>query len=372
MKFSIARDSLLKVMSHVQSVVERRSSIAILANIKLEAVDSKLKATATDNDLTSQGVIDAFVEKEGVTTVNAFKLYEIVKKIPEGTTIEASVTSDGSRMNVNAGHAKFSLACLDADAFPDTAGIVPVATFDLEGDLLKKLVTKAQFAASSDDTRQYLNGVYMHVVKDAKGVDKLRFVATDGHRLARIETALPAGAEQMPAVIIPRKTVNELRSLAETSPRLQIKVADKKIQFLTDIVTLTSKVIDGTFPDYEKVIPQDNKKEMNVPRQALMQAVDRVAVLSHEKSRSVKFALKPNMLTITANNPDQENAVEELDVHYSDDKMDVGFNARYVSDISGLVEGNDINFLFKDGNSPVLMRDPKDPGSLFVLMPMRI
>ncbi|MBI1363857.1 MAG: DNA polymerase III subunit beta [Proteobacteria bacterium] len=367
MKFSITRDVLLKNLSHTQSVVEKRSSIAILSNVRLEAKDNKLVTTATDNDIAVQGTADAFVEGAGVTTVNAHKLYEIVRKLPDGVMISAELSADGSRLSVSGGKAKFSLACLDANAFPDMTTVEDGVTFELSGDLLRRLLTKAQFAASVDDTRQYLNGVYMHVQGD-----KLRFVATDGHRLARAEYPLPEGAADMPSVIIPRKTVGELRKLAEEAKNVTLHVTDKKIQFETSEVVLTSKVIDGTFPDYERVIPYDNKLEMDVSRQSLLQAVDRVSILSHEKSKSVKFSIAPNHLTISANNPDQENAIEDLAISYDAQNMDVGFNAKYVSEIGQLMDGEDVKFYLKDGNSPVLLKDPNDMDTLFVLMPMRI
>jgi DNA polymerase-3 subunit beta len=367
MKFSITRDVLLKNLSFTQSVVEKRSSIAILSNVRLEAKNNKLITTATDNDIAVQGTADAFVENAGVTTVNAHKLYEIVRKLPDGVMISAELTTGGDRLSVSGGKAKFSLACLDANAFPDMTAVEDGYTFTVPGDLLRRLLTKAQFAASVDDTRQYLNGVYMHTQGD-----KLRFVATDGHRLARAEYPLPEGAADMPSVIIPRKTVGELRGLSEKAKTVTVHVTDKKIQFETDEVVLTSKVIDGTFPDYERVIPYDNKLEMDVSRQSLLQAVDRVSILSHEKSRSVKFSIAPNHLTISANNPDQENAVEDLSINYDAQNMDVGFNAKYVSEIGQLMDGEDVKFYLKDGNSPVLLKDPTDADTLFVLMPMRI
>lgn len=371
MKFSITREVFLKNLRHSQSVVEKRSSIAILSNVRLEARDNKLITTATDNDIAVQGVADAFVETPGATTVNAHKLFDIVSKLPEGVMVNAELTEAKDRLSVSAGKARFSLACLDAEAFPDFTGIEGQKAFTLKGTELKRLLTKAQFAASQEDTRQYLNGVYLHVAEGDNG-KTLRAVATDGHRLAQVEQALPDGADSMPGVIIPRKTVAELRKLADEAKEINITVTDKKIQFQTPEATITSKVIDGTFPDYQRVIPMDNNFEMDVPRQALLQAVDRVAVLSHEKSRSVKFSLSPNQLTISANNPDQENATEEMRVDYGDNDIDLGFNAKYVSEIGGLFEGEDMQFFLKDANSPVVLRDPKDAGSLFVLMPMRI
>ena len=371
MKFSITREVFLKNLRHTQSVVEKRSSIAILSNVRLEAKDNKLITTATDNDIAVQGLADAFVETPGATTVNAHKLFDIVNKLPEGVMVNAETQENNNRLSVYAGKARFSLACLDADAFPDFTNIEGQKAFTLKGTELKRLLTKAQFAASHEDTRQYLNGVYLHVADGAEG-KTLRAVATDGHRLAQVEQELPEGAEDMPGVIIPRKTVAELRKLGDEAKEIKVTVTDKKIQFQTPEITITSKVIDGTFPDYQRVIPMDNKFEMDVSRQALMQAVDRVAVLSHEKSRSVKFSLTPNQLTISANNPDQENATEDMRVSYGDNNIDLGFNAKYVFEIGSLFEGEDMQFFLKDGNSPVVLRDPQDLSSLFVLMPMRI
>ena len=374
MKLSITREVLLKNLGFTQSVVEKRSSIAILSNVKIEATeDNKVIITATDNDIAVQGGADAFVEGAGETTVSAHKLHEIVRRLPEGVMINAELSDSGDRLSISAGKSRFSLACLDAAAFPDMTTVSGGSTFKISGDQLKRLMTKALFAASNEDTRQYLNGVYMHIAEDDDG-QKLRFVATDGHRLARIQQDLPSGAEGMPGVIIPRKTVGEIRKLCDElkDKDITVRITDRKVQFEAPELIITSKVIDGTFPDYERVIPKDNKSEMAVPRQSLLQAVERVAILSHEKSRSVKFTLKPNNLTISANNPDQENAVEDVRVGYEDGEIDVGFNAKYVSEIGQLVEGEDLQFFIKDSASPVLLRDPKDIDALFVLMPMRI
>jgi DNA polymerase-3 subunit beta len=372
MKFSISRETLLKNLTYMQSVVEKRTSIAILSNVRLTAKDNKLETTATDNDITVQGSAEAFVETEGVTTVSAHKLYEIIRKTPEGVMVEVEVTPEGDRMSVKAGKAKFSLACLNADAFPDMTKLDDGCTFKINGKDLKRALTKAIFSASTEDTRQYLNGIYMHVTTCKDGNPCLRFVATDGHRLSQVDLALPEGAEDVTATILPRKTVGELKALCDEGTDLTLRVSDKKIQAEAGSLTMTSKVIDGTFPDYSRVIPTDNTMEMDVSRQLLLQAVDRVAILSHEKSRSIKFTIDGANLVISANNPDQENAMEELKVEYDADRVDVGFNARYVADIGGQIEGDDIQFFFKDSASPVLVKDPKDTSSLFVVMPMRI
>jgi DNA polymerase-3 subunit beta len=370
MKLSVSRETLLKNLRHMSAVVEKRTSIAILSNVRLGAKKNQLETTATDNDITVQGTAEAFIEEEGVTTVHAHKLFEIISKIPEGVMVNISLVEGGNRLIIEAGKAKFSLACLPAEAFPDMTSVENGQQFSIKAGDLAKALNKAQFAASADDTRAYLTGVYMHVPEDQPG--KLRFVATDGHRLAKVDIDLPEGAKDMPAVILPRKCVNELRKLTEEAGEITLTVADTKVQAEAGDMALTSKVVDGTFPDYDRVIPKENKAKMAVARKTLLQAVDRVAILSHEKSRSIRFALDKNQLTISANNPDQENATEDVKVDYGDSHIDVGFNARYVADIGGQIESDDMEFFFKDSTSPVLVMDPEDAASLFVVMPMRI
>lgn len=371
MKLSISRETLFKQLKHTQSIVEKRTSIAILSNVRLKATGNMLETTATNNDITVQGKTEAFVEQEGVTTVSAHKLFEIVAKIPEGIMVGIDLSNEGDRLSITAGKAQFSLACLNADAFPDMTRVDDGVTFNLPTADLKRILAKALFAVSTEETRQYLNGVYMHVANDGDDT-ALRFVSTDGHRLARLELSLPEGAKELNGVIIPRRTVVELRKLAETCDELKLTINDKKLQAEAGDLIFTSKLIDGTFPDYQRVIPSDNKKEMDVSRQALMQAVDRVSILSHEKSRSIKFGLHKDNLMISANNPDQENALEEVKVEYDNDDIDVGFNAKYLSEIGGHIEGEDMLFYFKDSTSPVIVKDPEDVSSLFVVMPMRI
>jgi DNA polymerase-3 subunit beta len=371
MKFSISRETLLKALKHTQSVVEKRTSIAILSNVRLKAENNKLELTATDNDITVQGIAEAFVDGAGVTTANAHKLFEIVSKIPEGVMVEMTLNGEGNRLSITAGKAKFSLACLAADAFPDMTKVDGGTVFTLSSNELKRLLAKSQFASATDETRAYLNGIYLHVA-EADGAKVLRAAATDGHRLARVDASVPEGLTELQGVILPRKTVAELRRLTEDAKEVTFRVTDRLIQAETSEITVTSKVVDGNFPDYDKVIPADNNLTMDVPARALLQAVDRVAILSHEKSRSIKFSLQSGNLLITANNPDQENAAEELKVDYDKDSMDVGFNARYVADIGNQMDGDDMQFWFKDPASPVIVRDPKDAGALFVVMPMRV
>lgn len=371
MKLSISRETLFRALRHMSAVVEKRTSIAILGNVRLKAENNKLETTATDNDIAVQGVAEAFVDEAGTTTVSALKLFEIISKIPEGVMVAMQLADGGSRLAISAGKAKFSLATLGAEAFPDMTRVDGGTAFEMNSADLKKMLDKVHFAASSDETRAYLTGVYLHVVPSDEG-QLLRTVATDGHRLAKADMTCPEGAEEMPAVILPRKCVVELRKLADEAKSISLTVSEKKIQAEAGDIVLTSKVIDANYPDYDRVIPKNNTSSMMVSRKSLLQAVDRVSILSHEKTRSVRFSVIENQLALSANNPDQENASEELKVAYGDSPLEVGFNARYLTDIGSQVGSDDIEFRFKDSASPVLVRDPSDSTTTFVVMPMRV
>lgn len=371
MKLSISRETLYRALRHMSSVVEKRSSIAILGNVRLKAENNRLETTATDNDLCVQGSAEAFVDTPGITTVQALKLFEIVSKIPEGVMVGMELESSGSRLAIQAGKAKFSLATLGAEAFPDMSKVDGGLSFTISAPLLKKLLEKTSFAASTDETRAYLTGVYLHsiLVNDQQ---TLRCVATDGHRLAQADTPCPAGAEDIPGVILPRKCVTELRRLCDEAAEIKLTVGEKKVQAEAAELTLTSKVIDATYPDYDRVIPKNNPSHLTVARKSLLQAVERVSILSHEKTRSVRFNAIENALALSANNPDQENASEEVKADYAGESLEVGFNAKYLADIGGQIAGDDVQFSFKDSTAPVLVKDPTDPSTTFVVMPMRV
>ena len=322
-----------------------------------------------------QGIAEAFVDQAGTTTVGALKLFEIVSKIPEGVMVSLELTDGGSRLAVVAGKAKFSLATLGAEAFPDMTKVEDGVSFKLTATELKKALDRVQFAASTDETRAYLNGVYFHVIEEeveGEKVKLLRTVATDGHRLAKADMTCPEGAADMPAVILPRKCVTELKKLADEAKDITLTVSEKKIQAEATDITLTSKVIDATYPDYDRVIPKGNPTQLTVARRSLLQAVDRVSILSHEKTRSVRFNAIENALALSANNPDQENANEEVKAEYAGTPIEIGFNAKYLSDIGTQISGDDIHFFLKDASSPVLVKDPADSTTTFVVMPMRV
>ncbi len=372
MKIVIERAQLLKSLAHVQSVVERRNAIAILSNVLLEASAGKLSLTTTDMDIAIVETVECEVGQEGATTAPVHTLYDIVRKLPEGSQIALELAGGDGQLVLSAGRSRFTLPVLAKDEFPSMAGGELAHNFALSAEMLRNLVDRTRFAISTEETRYYLNGIYWHAA-EAEGNPVLRAVATDGHRLARFETALPDGAAGMPGVIVPRKAVNELRKLVdETAESVSVGLSDAKVRFSFDSVILTSKLIDGTFPDYERVIPTGNNKLLSVERKPFSEAVDRVSTISTEKSRAVKLSLDKNAVTLSASSPEAGSATEELEASYDADPMEIGFNARYLLDITQQIEGDEAQFTLADAGSPTLIRDTTDVTALYVLMPMRV
>jgi DNA polymerase-3 subunit beta len=372
MRLTIEKPALARALAHVASVVERRNTIPILSNVLLSAAGNELKLTATDLDMEIVETVGCRTKGEGATTVPAHMFYDIVRKLPEGADIELKRDGDQGRLTITAGPAQFSLQTLPADDFPALSVDDLGHAFSLPAAELKKLIDKTRFAISTEETRYYLNGIYLHAAQSA-GKPVLRAVATDGHRLAQVELPLPSGAKDMPGVIVPRKAVLELAKLVEDGEgEVRIELSPSKIRVSTGKVVLTSKLIDGTFPDYERVIPQSNDKKMEVDNAAFAQAVDRVSTLSSDKGRAVKLALSDGKLTLSVNNPDSGSATEELPIEYGDDPLEIGFNARYLLDISSQLESGTAEFQLADPGSPTMVRDGKDRSALYVLMPMRV
>jgi len=373
MKFTIERGELLRSLARLQSIVEKRNTIPILSNVKLEADKDGLQLTVTDMDLVATEKVPAITTMHGSLTVPAGTFYDIVRKLPEGAQIELEGISSSAQLLVKSGSSKFALSYLPAEDFPVMSEGDMTHNFSLPAQECLSLIEKSRFAMSTEETRYYLNGVYLHVSEsEDKGV-MLKAVATDGHRLARIETALPAGATGMPGIIIPRKTVNELKKLIEEqSEEVEISLSETKIRFAFGNAVLLSKLVDGTFPDYARVIPDGNNKIMEVDAKLLNQAVDRVSTISTGKTRGIKFALSAGKLNLSAQSPESGFAEEEIDVTYSADSFEIGFNSRYVLEMLAQLEGDSAQFLFSDQNSPVLVTDPSDVRSLYVIMPMRV
>jgi len=372
MRITLERSNLLKSLNHVHRVVERRNTIPILSNVLLRADGIALAMKATDLDLEITEEPPANVEQAGATTVPAHLLYDIVRKLPDGAEVFLATTPDGGTMTIASGRSKFSLQCLPEADFPALTAGTFSHTFKLTASDLKMLIDRTQFAISTEETRYYLNGIFFHTI-EAQGDLKLRAVATDGHRLARADIKAPSGSEGMPGIIIPRKTVGELQKLVDNpEATVTIEVSDAKIRLSIGSIVMTSKLIDGTFPDYQRVIPTGNDKEMRVDCQTFAQAVDRVSTISSERGRAVKLALTDGQLLLTVNNPDSGSATDELAVSYESDAMEIGFNAKYLLDITAQLSGTDAVFLLADAGSPTLIRDTAGDDALYVLMPMRV
>ncbi|GAA6180913.1 MULTISPECIES: DNA polymerase III subunit beta [unclassified Shimia] len=372
MKISIERAVLLKAVSQAQSVVERRNTIPILANVLIEAEGDTVQFRATDLDIEVVDKANAMVERAGATTVAATTLHEIVRKLPDGALVTLTDDSTAGRLTVEAGRSNFSLATLPREDFPVMASSEYSSNFAAPAPALRRLFDKSKFAISTEETRYYLNGVYLHV-SDGEDGKVLRAVATDGHRLARIDTDLPEGAADMPGVIVPRKTVGELRKLLDDDEmEIAVSVSETKVRFATPDITLTSKVIDGTFPDYTRVIPQGNTRKLEVDAAEFAKAVDRVATVSSERSRAVKLQLDEDRLVLSVNSPDSGAAEEEVVVAYNDERLEIGFNAKYLLEIASQVDRENAVFMFNSAGDPTLMREGSDTSAVYVVMPMRV
>ena len=370
MKATIERATLLKGLGHVHSVVERRNTIPILSNVLIEAdEEGGIRLMATDLDLQINETVEANVTDPGATTVPAHTLFDIVRKVHEGAQVEL-IAAEG-RMQVNAGRARFTLATLPRDDFPIIAeGELPTR-FELPAATLRQIIDKTRFAISTEETRYYLNGIYVHVSDEAQPV--LKAAATDGHRLARVTVPRPEGAQGMPGVIIPRKCVGELRKLLdEVDGSVQISLSDSKIRFGLGNAVLTSKLIDGTFPDYSRVIPTANDKLLKLDPRGFEEGVDRVSTIASERTRAVKMALERDRVTLSVTSPENGTAAEEVPADYGAESFEIGFNARYLLDILGQIEGDTVEVHLADAAAPTLLRENDKAPALYVLMPMRV
>jgi len=367
MKATIERATLLKSLGHVQSVVERRNTIPILSNVLLEARDDgSIRLMATDLDLQVDESVPANVSQAGAITVSAHTFFDIVRKLPEGSQVE--LTAAEGKMQVVAGRARFNLSKLPRDDFPVIAeGELPTR-FELPAATLRQIIEKTRFAISSEETRYYLMGIFFHVIDD-----QLRAAATDGHRLARITVGKPDGADGMPDVIVPRKCVQELyRLLEELEGTVEISMSPTKIRFGLGSAILTSKLIDGTFPDYNRVIPTGNDKLLKLDPKSFSAGVDRVSTIASEKTRAVKISVDRDKVTLSVTSPENGVATEELAADYGSDGIEIGFNAKYLLDILGEIDGDTVEVHLADAAAPTLLRENDKSNALYVLMPMRV
>jgi DNA polymerase-3 subunit beta len=372
MKVTLERNHLLRSLGHVHRVVERRNTYPILANVLLKAADGALDLRATDLDIEVTESVPAMVGQPGTTTVPAHTLYEIVRKLSDGAEVRLE-TSGGEQLLVSSGRSRFHLACLSPDSFPDLKSGSFSHSFSVPALAFRELIERTQFAISSEETRYYLNGIYLHTL-EVGGEPILRAVATDGHRMARAETAAPEGSLGMPGIIVPKKTVSEVQKLLDGAEGdVSVEVSDTKIRFTLGSVVLLSKLIEGTFPDYERVTPKNNDKQMSVDRASFATAVDRVSTIASDRGgKAVKLNLSEGQLELSVTNPDHGTASEELPVDFGTDGFEIGFNARYLLDIIGQIRSENAIFLFNDAGSPTLVKEDGDAKALYVLMPMRV
>lgn len=373
MKLTIERGDLLNALSHVQSVVERRNTIPILSNVLLAAEDGALTLTATDLDIEAVDSAPANIERSGAVTAPAGTLFDVVRKLPSGADVELELQPENQRIEIRAGRSNFALPTLPAADFQTMGADEGAVSFEVDPADLRRIIDKTRFAISTEETRYYLNGVYLHAADSADGNRVLRTVATDGHRLALAEIAAPKGAEKLEGVIVPRKAVAEARRLIDTaSEPVRLDVSDSKVVFRSGAAVLTAKLIDGSFPDYARVIPQGNDKKLTIDNKSFEAAVDRVATVSAERSRSVKLSLGDDKLTLAVNHAETGQGQEEIEAEYGHEPMEIGFNARYLLDIASQIEAEDAEFLFNDPASPALVLDPGDAHAQYVLMPLRV
>lgn len=372
MKVTIERSALVKALGHVQSAVERRNTIPILSNVLMQAQGGTLALTATDLEMEISETAPADVARAGATTASALTLYEIVRKLPDGSQVRLDLSPADGRLHVSAGRSLFELAVLPEEDFPTlSAGDMTVTFPVLTADLMR-LFEKSRFAMSHEETRYYLNGVYIHAHREGdRGL--LRAAATDGHRLARLDAPLPPGAEKTPGVIVPRKSVAELaRLLADAPETVEVAISPAKIRFGFGAGYLTSKLIDGSFPDYERVIPKSNANTLRVDTKDFARAVDRVATMSADRTKSIKMGIESDRLRLTVNNPEAGTALEEVSVEYTGDPIEIGFNSGYLLDVARQIDGETLTLRLSDPSSPTVILDEEDPHALYVLMPLRV
>jgi DNA polymerase-3 subunit beta len=364
---TIEKSNLLKAIARLQSLVEKRNTIPILSNVKLDATGKSLTLTVTDMDLVASEEVDANIVSGGALTVPALTLYDIIRKLPEGSQVSLKADGGSSRLSVNAGSANFTLSYLSADDFPVMSEGELTHKFTLSSKDFLKLIDKTKFAMSNEETRYYLNGVYFHISNG-----KLRAVATDGHRLSSVEIDAPKGSEGMPGIIIPRKAVNEISKLLENQNEVTISLSETKIKINAGRIELLSKVVDGTFPDYTRVIPENNAKIVTVSSNLFNEAIDRVSTISADKTKAVKVKFEKGNINFNSQGIEGSSAKESIACEYAADALEVGFNSRYVLEMMTQIKSDKITIALDNPNSPALVKDPTDTSVIFIIMPMRV
>ncbi|MCZ7586871.1 MAG: DNA polymerase III subunit beta [Deltaproteobacteria bacterium] len=372
MDFTIQKDEFIKGLSRVQSIIEKRTTLPILSNVLLETRDNALQVVGTDLEVGIKGRCEASFKKKRLADGSGQKLFEIVREMPDGEIHFKTV--EGNYAQITGGHVRFKIAGIAPDDYPILPDYQDESFFPLPVEDLADMLDKVIHAVGSDETRPYLNGVYFHTA-DAEGKKRLRAVATDGHRLALCDKALPDGSKfaVKPGVILPRKGVLELKKLLDGSADdLEICVSERNAIFRLGTTLVIIRLVDGDYPDYNTVIPKGNEKVITCSRDDLFAALRRVSLLTEDLGRGVRFSLRKKMIEVSCENPNLGEAHEEMAVSYDAEDFDIGFNARYFLDALGVVRDEDVNLSFGDAFSPVLLKTPSDSGFLSVLMPMRL
>ena len=375
MEIKANSSDLLKALNHIHGIVEVRHTLPILSNIVLSAENNELSLSSTNLDIFCSDKIDAEIVNSGEISVPAITFFEIVKRLPSGSDVILSMGDEDTELILKCGRSKFNLSTLKTEDFPILSDKDLSTNFVISADELSRMIDKTKFAISNEETRYYLNGIFFHKA-ESNSIKFLRAVATDGHRLAQYDIPLPQGAEKITGIIIPKKTVFELRKvLDDADGDVSVSLNENKIKFSFNNLKIISKVIDGTFPDYTKVIPQNNDKKFKTNNSELKNAIDRVsavAINEETKSKAIKLTIENNKLNLSVESQSKGSAKEEIDISYSNEKVDIGFNSRYLLDICNEVDGDEIDVNLLDSISPAIILDKTDENLFFVLMPMRI
>ena len=371
MKFKIIRANFFKTLTHLQGIVDKKNSLPILSNILIEAKNNELIMSSTDMDISIIEKINCNVLEDGATTINSQILYDIVRKIDDNSEIEI-ISNDGKLLTLRSDGSRFSLACLPKEDFPiidkDNSGI----NIKINSKIIYKLIDKTKFAISNEETRYFLNGLYFNITKE-ENKNIVTLVGTDGHRLAKFSHYIDDNIDQVSGVIIPKKTIYELsKLLSESDQSVLISISSNKVVFIIGNIIFISKLIDGSFPDYKRVIPKDNSNILKINRELLLSAVDRVSTIANEKSPVIKFKLLKNVLNLNTINNESSTASEDIKINYNGDDIEIGFNSKYIMDIVNNLDDEEITINLKDNTSPIVALENSNSNLVYVLMPMRV
>ena len=371
MKFKISRTDFFKTLSHLQGIVDKKNVLPILSNILIEAKNNKLILSSTDMDISIIEKINCNVMEDGATTINSQILYDIVRKIDDNSEIEI-ISNNGKLLTLRSEGSRFSLACLPKEDYPiiekDNSG----SDIVLNSKIIFKLIDKTKFAISNEETRYFLNGLYFNVTNE-ENKNVVTIVGTDGHRLAKFSHKIDEQINEISGVIIPKKTIYELsKLLSEIDCDVKISISSNKIVFIIGDIVFISKLIDGSFPDYKRVIPNNNTNILKINRNKLLAAVDRVSTIANEKSPVIKFKLLHNILNLNTINNESSTASEDLKINYDGDEIEIGFNSKYIMDIVNNLEDEEISINLKDNTSPIIALENSNSNLVYVLMPMRV